>query len=156
MIQIIHRFYSGSLRVIRKFMNSTELTILYDGGCPLCLREVRFLKSRDRLKKLNFVDIDSSDYDPSANKNISYRESMKTIHAITNEGDVIRNLEVFRRAYSIIGLGWIYSPTKWPILVKIFDSIYSIWAKYRLKITSRPTLEKLCECKVISPSDSSR
>ena len=41
------------------------LTILYDGGCPLCLREVRFLQGRDRqAQRLAFVDIDAPTYDP--------------------------------------------------------------------------------------------
>ena len=39
-----------------------QLTILYDGACPLCLREVRFLRSRDpRGDQLAFVDIDAAD-----------------------------------------------------------------------------------------------
>ncbi|MEY2978930.1 MAG: hypothetical protein RLZZ435_3069, partial [Cyanobacteriota bacterium] len=25
-----------------------EITLLYDGECPLCLREVRFLEAQDR------------------------------------------------------------------------------------------------------------
>ena len=37
----------------------TELTLLFDGGCPLCQREVSFLRSRDRLSKILFVDINS-------------------------------------------------------------------------------------------------
>ena len=38
---------------------SPELTVLFDGGCPLCVREVTFLKGRDRRGALGFVDIDA-------------------------------------------------------------------------------------------------
>ena len=44
-----------------------DLTLLFDGGCPLCVREVRFLQRRDRQGRLAFVDIDASDYEAEAN-----------------------------------------------------------------------------------------
>ncbi|MGB1022597.1 MAG: thiol-disulfide oxidoreductase DCC family protein, partial [Synechococcus sp.] len=43
--------------------SAPDLTLLFDGGCPLCVREVRFLQRRDRQARLAFVDIDASDYD---------------------------------------------------------------------------------------------
>jgi len=40
-----------------------KLTFLFDGGCPLCLRETNFLKKRDILNQIAFIDINSKDYD---------------------------------------------------------------------------------------------
>ena len=48
-----------------------KLTFLYDGDCPLCIRETNFLKSKDTKKIINFVDI-SKNYVPEDFKNISY------------------------------------------------------------------------------------
>ena len=62
---------------------SPELTVLFDGGCPLCMREVTFLRGRDRQGALGFVDIDALDYDPEPHQGISYEEAMGRIHAIT-------------------------------------------------------------------------
>jgi predicted DCC family thiol-disulfide oxidoreductase YuxK len=91
-----------------------QLTILYDGGCPLCLREVRFLRGRDpRGDRLGFVDIDASDYDPRGHGGIDYREAMARIHGITADGQVLRDVEVFARAYGLVGLGWLYAPSRW-------------------------------------------
>ena len=88
-----------------------SLTILFDGGCPLCVREVNFLKRRDGERhRLSFVDIDAIDYDPAGHGGIDYREAMGRIHAIGPEGEVLRDVEVFRRAYALIGLGWLYAP----------------------------------------------
>ena len=53
--------------------SAPELTLLFDGGCPLCVREVRFLQRRDRQARLGFVDIDASEYDAAAYGDISYR-----------------------------------------------------------------------------------
>ena len=36
-----------------------KLTFLFDGGCPLCLREINFLKKRDILSQISFIDINS-------------------------------------------------------------------------------------------------
>jgi len=122
------------------------LTILYDGGCPLCLREVRFLQGRDRdSHRLAFVDIDDPAYDPSRHAGISYREAMGRIHAIDAEGAVLRDVAVFRRAYELIGLGWLYAPTGWPLIGPLAEAFYRFWARLRLRFTGRPSLEQLCK-----------
>ena len=126
-----------------------QLTLLYDGGCPLCLREVRFLEQRDRrlhaeALRLAFVDIDAADYDPAAQGGIGYREAMGRIHAIAADGTVLRDVAVFRRAYALVGLGWLYAPTDWPLLAPLVNAAYSLWAAARLKLTGRPGIEQLC------------
>lgn len=128
------------------------LTLLYDGGCPLCLREVRFLQRRDRQRhgeqlRIAFVDIDAPDYNPSAYQGISYRQAMGRIHAITADGEVVRDVAVFRRAYSLLGLGWLYAPTGWPLLGPLIDRAYGLWARWRLRLTGRPDLDQLCACR---------
>lgn len=126
-----------------------ELTILYDGGCPLCVREVRFLGQRDQhchpgAPRLAFVDINAVDYEPAAHGGVSYREAMGRIHALEATGAVVKDVAVFRRAYQLVGLGWLYAPTAWPLLAPLVNALYAIWASARLRITGRPSLEQLC------------
>ncbi|MFN7678548.1 MAG: thiol-disulfide oxidoreductase DCC family protein [Cyanobacteriota bacterium] len=126
-----------------------DLTILYDGGCPLCRREVRFLRKRDQrlhpLKpRLAFVDVDASDYDPSNHQGVTYQDAMDRIHAIDGTGAILRNLAVFRRAYALLGLGWLYAPTGWPLLGPLAEAAYTLWARARLSLTGRPSLDQLC------------
>lgn len=122
-----------------------ELTLLYDGGCPLCLREVTFLRRRDHRGLLQFIDVDAEDYDPDAWGGISYRQAMARIHAIQVDGTVLRDVAVFREAYRLIGLGWLYAPTTWPLLGSAVDAAYGIWARFRLALTGRPSLDRLCQ-----------
>ena len=131
---------------------SPSLTLLYDGGCPLCVREVRFLEQRDRARhpadrRLAFVDIDANDYNPAAHGGIDYRAAMGRIHAIESDGSVLRDVAVFRRAYELIGLGWLYAPTRWPLIGPLADAAYGIWARWRLVLTRRPSLDQLCEAR---------
>ena len=123
-----------------------KLTFLYDGGCPLCLREINFLKAKDTKKFINFVDI-SINYFPKNFKNISYEQAMGNLHGIVNSGEIIIGVDVLAYSYELVGLGWIYFPTKLPILSKFIRFLYKYWAKYRLKLTGRDNLEKICQSK---------
>ena len=125
-------------------MNTVKLTIFYDGDCPLCKREVDFLQSRNQNSYLKLIDINSSCFGQYVNYEITYKQAMERIHAIKNDGSIIKDIEVFQEAYALIGLGWIYAPTKLPIIDKLIELIYRLWAKNRLKLTFRPSLEKLC------------
>ena len=126
-------------------MANPPLTLLFDGACPLCRREVETLRSRDQGNgRICFVDIDAPDYDPAAHGGISYREAMGRIHAIGADGGVIVDVAAFREAYGLVGLGWLYAPTTWPWLKPMVDGIYGHWAAWRLKLTGRADLETLC------------
>jgi predicted DCC family thiol-disulfide oxidoreductase YuxK len=138
-----------------------SLTILYDGACPLCLREVSFLRKRDvRLHaddpRLAFVDIDDPGYDPAAWGSISYGQAMGRIHALASDGSVIRDVEVFRQAYALVGLGWLYGPSRWPLLRALVDGAYRLWAGLRLRFTGRPDLETLIARRTGDLSEPSR
>ena len=126
-------------------MNTVKLTIFFDGGCPLCKREVDFMQSRNQKGFLEFIDINSSDFSYHFKNRITYKQAMERIHALKGDGSIIKDIKVFQEAYDLIGLGWIYAPTKIPFFDKFFEFIYGLWAKYRLKITFRPSIEKLCE-----------
>ena len=126
-----------------------KLIFLFDGGCPLCLRETNFLKKKDELNKINFVDINNINYDPTLFKNITYEEAMSNLHGILENGNIIKGLDVLAYSYELIGLGWVYYPLKIEFLAPVLRLFYKYWAKYRLKITGRSNIEKFCtpECK---------
>ena len=118
-----------------------KLFFLFDGACPLCLRETNFLKKKDVLNKINFVDINSKDYNPILFKDISYSEAMSNLHGILENGDVIKGLDVLAYAYDLIGLGWVYYPLKIQFIAPFLKLIYRFWAKYRLQLTGRSNIE---------------
>ena len=124
--------------------NSWEIKLLYDSECPLCMKEVNFLRRKDDGQgKVCFVDIADENYLPADNANISYQEAMEKIHAILPDGTIVVNMEVFQQVYEILGMGWVYGFIKVPILGKIANYFYGIWAKLRLKLTGREDLVSL-------------
>ena len=136
---------------------SWQIKLLYDGECPLCVREVNFLRKRDAGRgRVTFVDIADDDYTPEAHGDVDFETAMGRIHAVLHDGTVIKNVEVFRRVYEILGMGWIYAATKLPVIGWIVDTLYEIWADWRLALTGRPDLksiisdrQKRIECKTL-------
>ena len=117
--------------------------MLYDSQCPLCMHEVNFLKKRDTHGKVKFTDIADLTYIPAENGDVSYERGMEKIHAVTHTGEVIVGMEVFRKVYQAVGLGWVWSFTQLPGFRVVFDRFYDVWAGWRMKITGRPELEQI-------------
>ncbi|KAK6128200.1 hypothetical protein DH2020_038054 [Rehmannia glutinosa] len=125
-----------------------KIKMLYDGECPLCMKEVNMLRERnEKYGSIKFVDISSDEYSPEDNQGLDYKTVMGRIHAILSDGTVVRDVEAFRRLYEVVGLGWVYAITKYEPIASIADAIYGVWAKYRLQITGRPPLEAVLEAR---------
>ena len=42
------------------------LQVFFDGACPICSREVRFARKRDKLGRIQWVDIAATGFDAAA------------------------------------------------------------------------------------------
>lgn len=120
--------------------SAPEFTLLYDGECPLCSREIRLLRRRDRRGRLDFVDIAAADFD-AARYGTTRDALMARIHGVLPDGSLVRDVEVFRRAYAAVGLGWLVAPTRWPLLRSLFERAYRVFARNRLRWTGRAGAE---------------
>jgi predicted DCC family thiol-disulfide oxidoreductase YuxK len=130
---------AGKLRV----KGPWQIRVLYDGDCPLCSREVRFLERRDRGRgRIEFEDIAGPGFDPGT-YGLETGEVSARIHGVLPDGTVVAGMEVFRRAYAAVGLGWLMAPTGWPGLRRLADLGYRIFARNRLRLTGRA-----CTCEV--------
>lgn len=123
------------------------LTLLIDGLCPLCKREAAWLARRDRSNKLRFVDIADPAFNPS-DYNRTLDQLMGAIHAVRPSGQLITGVEVFRDAYSAIGLGWLLAPTRWPILRQLSDAVYRLFARVRPLLQPRHSRCTTDRCKL--------
>ncbi|KAG1658770.1 hypothetical protein FOA52_001313 [Chlamydomonas sp. UWO 241] len=119
-----------------------DVRMLYDGECPLCMKEVNFLKGRDSGKgKIDFVDIASPSYTAQDNYGVSYETAMRKIHAIKSDGTIIVGVEVFRLLYEAVGLGFVYAAIKIEPIGRAAEALYNVWAKYRMETTGRENIE---------------
>lgn len=112
-------------------------TILIDGLCPLCKKEAQFMRWLDGGRgRLAIVDIAEPGFD-AARYGKTMDDVMGSIHGVTDAGQVISGMDVFRRAYRAAGAGWMMGWTGWPGLRPIVDRAYVWFAKNRLKLTGR-------------------
>ena len=110
-----------------------HLKLLYDGDCPLCVKEIGFLRRRDRQDRLAFEDITQPGFDAAA-FGLERPALDAEMHAVLPDGRVLRRVAVFREAYRLVGLGWLVSWTAWPGFAQIADLGYSVFARYRVRI----------------------
>lgn len=68
----------------------TLFQVLYDGQCPLCVKEIWLLKcmQTNRPEKVDFIDISLPDYDGGKYKGVSYEMAMEEMHVI-DENDKV-------------------------------------------------------------------
>jgi predicted DCC family thiol-disulfide oxidoreductase YuxK len=107
--------------------------VLYDGECPFCRIEARWLRSLGRGGKLALEDIaalgfDATQYDRTLD------QLMGSLHGVHPDGRLTTGVETFRQAYRAVGLGWVLAPTRWPILRPITDAMYVLFARYRVRM----------------------
>lgn len=107
-----------------------ELTLYYDGQCPLCQAEIHFLQSRNEQGKLCFIDVTQADFDASTHQ-ISCEAAMAQIHGRMANGQVLVGVPVFAQAYQLARLpvlAWILSR---PWLQPLLGPAYVLFAKHR-------------------------
>lgn len=114
-------------------MTGQPLKILYDGACPLCRREVQWLKRRDRRGQLALEDISVPGFDAAA-YGLTEEEVSTVLHAVRADGTVVRRMEAVREAYRAVGLGWMIAPTSWPGVRWLADGAYKLFARHRGRV----------------------
>ena len=81
------------------------VTVWYDGGCPLCVREIALMRRLDRRGAISFVDVAS----PDAVCPIDQRELLARFHAREN-GVLLSGAAAFAAMWRAIPvlkpLGW--------------------------------------------------
>lgn len=125
----------GVLLLIRKLDPLTDLVLtdkspvkmLYDGGCPVCRREVNYLKKRNAKGLVEFIDIDPLD----SYAGISKEEAMKEMLVLDATGQVHRGVDAFFVLYGRVDLPGLALFLKAPLFYPLNQVGYRIFARVR-------------------------
>jgi predicted DCC family thiol-disulfide oxidoreductase YuxK len=117
-------------------MSGHEIELFFDGGCPLCAREVRLLRRLDHSGRIRFTDIADPAFDP-ATVGSTLQTLMGRIHARLATGEWIEGVEVFRRLYAAVGFGRLVALSRLPGVRGLLDVAYRAFAANRLRLTGR-------------------
>ena len=121
-----------------------ELKIFYDGGCPLCLAEMKHLLRLDIYKKIDLVDINQQGFQAKY-PNISRTKADQILHGQLADGSILLGLDVTHKAWSLVGKGKWTAIIRWPIIRLIADFFYLQFARHRHFLSRLITGQDRCE-----------
>jgi predicted DCC family thiol-disulfide oxidoreductase YuxK len=107
-----------------------HVTVWYDGGCPLCQREIALMRRLDRRKAIHFVDIsDAQSICP-----IDRSALLARFHALEDG--------VLHSGAAAFGAMWRAIPmlrpfgllARNPFMLKILDDFYGLFLKVRPRL----------------------
>ncbi|MCX7097474.1 MAG: DUF393 domain-containing protein [Methylococcales bacterium] len=127
------------------YYNELEFTLFYDGLCPICSREAAWLIKKNKRGRLGFQDINDAGFDPSL-YGTTLAGMMAEIHGVYPDGRLVKGMDVFRAAYTAVGLGWLLEPTDWPVVKPMFNLLYWLFSKYRIRLARLVVDDEPCNC----------
>ena len=113
-----------------------QLSVFFDGDCPLCRREIDWLRRRDVQGRVAFVDIGAPDFEASDYPR-TQDELMAEIHGQRADGAWLTGVDLFAELYQLTGLpflSWLFSNR---LLYPLLNFSYRLFARNRLRLTGR-------------------
>lgn len=101
-------------------------TLYYDGQCPLCSKEMQRL-GRLQDGDLRLVDIHSNPLPEGKTR----AELLEVLHLRDANGDWMSGLDANVKAWQHTSWGWLFAWLRWPLIARIADRVYAIWARRR-------------------------
>ncbi len=114
-------------------MANNNLTIFYDGNCPMCVFEMQKLKQHDDKSLLKLVNIHGDGFSKRY-PHINIERALQVLHG-EYQGELLLALDVTHRAWTLVGLGRVVAPLQYPIIKQVSHLVYLVFAKYRKPIS---------------------
>lgn len=121
-----------------------DLRIFYDGGCPLCLAEMKHLIKLDRQKKIDPVDINQESFKEDYPE-IDRQKADQILHGQLADGTILLGLDVTHKAWSLVGKGRWTAIIRWPIIRPLADFAYLKFARHRHFLSRVITGKERCQ-----------
>ena len=117
-------------------MSTPRLTVLYDGNCPVCVKEMTWLAQRDTARHLGFIDIAAPGFDPG--RFGTTRAALDAeLHAVTPDGRLLIGIDGIIPLYQAVGEGW----RVWPLTLRFSQPFWRL--AYRWFARNRYAISRL-------------
>ena len=108
-----------------------EITVWFDGDCPLCRAEISLYQKLDRTKgRIRFVDLTGDGTCP-----IDRAAMLARFHAQARGGELVSGARAFGLMWSQVTpfqpLGYL---AQWPPLVPVLDWLYGLFLRVRPRL----------------------
>ncbi len=118
---------------LRGLAKHSRTTMFYDGGCPLCSREVAHYRGLDPNGRIDWIDIHA---DPGAVDSIGvkYEEAMARLHVRDGAGKVKTGVWAFAAVWDALPYyRWLARILRALRLLPALDLAYTRFARWRFK-----------------------
>jgi predicted DCC family thiol-disulfide oxidoreductase YuxK len=113
-------------------MTLPELTIYFDGSCPLCRREIALYQGLSAREALQWVDVSAGQ---PLGEGLSCEAAMRRFHVREADGRLLSGGAAFARLWRALPgwrvLGWSFA---WPPLSWLLELAYRIFLPLRLRL----------------------
>lgn len=117
----------------RKLMNPNTLTVLFDGGCPLCSREIAHYQQLTSRMPIDWVDI-TQDRERLRSLGLSVAEAMAEFHVIDGSGQVYKGADGFVALWQALPyFHWLASLCKTLHLLPLMRWGYAHFARWHYR-----------------------
>ena len=120
-------------------LDEADCTMFFDGGCPLCHREVAFYEKLDSDNKVNFLDISTLQAEPPGlvAYGVSLQHAMERIHVL-DRGEMVSGAKAFLSLWEKLPYFHLLVPLfHIPGVLVVTEYAYCYFAKNRLAATGR-------------------
>jgi predicted DCC family thiol-disulfide oxidoreductase YuxK len=114
-------------------MNKMQVVMFYDGGCPLCSREVAHYKRLDRSGRVQWSDI-TRDFSLLEAFGVPYPKAMERLHVLSGDGRLLTGAYGFAAIWSELPYyAYLAKLLRFPGALPLLDKIYEAFARWRFR-----------------------
>ena len=106
-------------------------TVFYDGGCPICRREIDHYRKLDSDQRVNWCDIDA---EPKVveGSGVSFEDAMARLHVLDRHGELRSGALAFTVIWDELpGWCWLAKLVRGLRLIGPMEWVYGIWLRRR-------------------------
>ncbi|MCU0975861.1 MAG: DUF393 domain-containing protein [Steroidobacteraceae bacterium] len=113
-----------------------RVTVFYDGGCPLCSREIGTYRRMQGADELCWIDV--SRQDAPLDGRITRERALARFHVQASDGSLVSGGAAFVRLWaSLPGLRWLAAIASRPPLSWAMEPAYRLFLRLRPWLTRR-------------------
>ena len=125
----------GAARMTKNAPNTTsDVTVFYDGACPLCEREIAFYRKRKNADSIDWVDVSKCatvDVVPGLSK----ADALARFHVIGADGKLVSGGSAFREVWAVLPAfriwGWLF---RFRAFSWLLNRAYDAFLKFRPRL----------------------
>lgn len=111
-------------------MKNNEMVVLYDGGCPMCSREILHYKNVGKNLPIQWLDVTSPEVNITE-FGLTRKEALELFHVVDTSGQMHTGAEAFINLWSELpGYRWLSRLATSLKLKPVLNSLYRRFAKW--------------------------